>query len=113
MKRVVKPWGEELWLAHNELYALKIILLNKGTRSSLQYHQQKHETIYIDQGSVIASLEDSSGAMVEETLHAGAIIENPPFRKHRLTALEDTRLIEVSTPQLDDVVRVEDDYTRQ
>lgn len=113
MRRVEKPWGEELWLAHNELYALKIILLRKGTRSSLQYHRQKHETIYIDQGAVLATLEDDSGAMIEQTLHAGEIIENPPLRKHRLTALEDTRLIEVSTPQLDDVVRVEDDYVRQ
>ncbi len=112
MKQIVKPWGEELWLAHNELYACKIIRINKGTRTSLQYHLQKHETIYIDQGSVIATLEDENGNLVQSTLHAGAIIENVPLRKHRLEALEDTRLIEVSTPQLDDVVRVEDDYKR-
>jgi mannose-6-phosphate isomerase-like protein (cupin superfamily) len=112
MKRVEKPWGEELWLAHNELYACKIIRVNKGTRTSLQYHQQKHETIYIDQGSVIATLEDAAGNLVQSVLRAGDIIENKPYRKHRLEALEDTRLIEVSTPQLDDVVRVEDDYKR-
>jgi mannose-6-phosphate isomerase len=112
MKRVEKPWGEELWLAHNDLYACKIIRVNKGTRTSLQYHVQKHETIYIDQGSVIATLEDAEGKLVESVLRAGDIIENQPFRKHRLEALEDTRLIEVSTPQLDDVVRVQDDYHR-
>ena len=112
MKRVEKPWGEELWVAHNEFYAFKIIRVNIGTRTSLQYHQAKRETIYIDQGSVIATLEDAEGNLVQSVLRAGDIIENKPYRKHRLEALEDTRLIEVSTPQLDDVVRVEDDYRR-
>ena len=112
MKRVEKPWGEELWLAHNEHYACKIIRVNKGTRTSLQYHELKHETIYIDQGSVIATLEDAEGNLVQQVLKAGDLIENQPYRKHRLEALEDTRLIEVSTPQLGDVVRVEDDYKR-
>ena len=111
-KRVEKPWGEELWLAHNEAYAFKIIRLNKGARTSLQYHEQKRETIYIDQGAVVAELEDEHGNMVESILGAGDLIDNPPRRKHRLEALEDTRLIEVSTPHLDDVVRVEDDYER-
>ena len=112
MKKVEKPWGEELWIAHNELYALKIIRVNQGTRSSLQYHNQKHETIYIDQGIVKATLEDEDGQLVEQVLTAGAVIENKPGRKHRIEALEDARLIEVSTPHLDDVVRVEDDYRR-
>jgi quercetin dioxygenase-like cupin family protein len=112
MKRVDKPWGEELWVAHNDLYALKIIRVNKGTRSSLQYHAQKHETIYIDQGLVKATLEDESGALVEQIMRPGDVIVNPPNRKHRIEALEDTRLIEVSTPHLDDVVRVQDDFNR-
>jgi len=112
MKKVEKPWGEELWIAHNDLYALKIIRINKGTRSSLQYHNQKHETIYIDQGVVKATLEDESGQLIDQVLQAGAVIENKPGRKHRIEALEDVRLIEVSTPHLDDVVRVEDDYKR-
>ncbi len=112
MKKVEKPWGEELWIAHNDLYALKIIRVNKGTRSSLQYHNQKHETIYIDQGVVKATLEDENGQLVDQVLQAGAVIENKPGRKHRIEALEDARLIEVSTPHLDDVVRVEDDYKR-
>ena len=112
MKRVEKPWGEELWVAHNDLYALKIIRVNKGTRSSLQYHVQKHETIYIDQGVVKATLEDESGNLIEQVMRAGDVIENPPNRKHRIEALEDARLIEVSTPHLDDVVRVQDDFNR-
>jgi mannose-6-phosphate isomerase-like protein (cupin superfamily) len=112
MKRVEKPWGEELWVAHNESYALKIIRIAKGTRTSLQYHERKRESIYIDRGAVKAELEDASGRMVVSVLGAGEVIENEPLRKHRLEALEETRLIEVSTPHLDDVVRVEDDYRR-
>ena len=112
MKRVDKPWGEELWVAHNDAYVLKLIRLNKGTRTSLQYHVQKRETIYIDSGRVRAELDGADGRLETSILGAGDVIENPPYRKHRLEALEDTRLIEVSTPQLDDVVRVEDDYRR-
>ncbi len=112
MKRVEKPWGEEIWFAHNDLYAGKLIRMIKGTRSSLQYHRQKHETIYFLQGVARATLEDEGGALAERIVRAGDVIENPPLRKHRLEALEDIELIEVSTPHLDDVVRVEDDYRR-
>ncbi len=65
-----------------------------------------------DPDHVRYGLEDESGKLVEQILHPGDIIENKPYRKHRIEALEDTRLIEASTPQLDDVVRVEDDYVR-
>lgn len=112
MKRVEKPWGGEIWFAHNDLYAGKFIWMHKGARSSLQYHCQKHETIYIQQGSARATLEDETGQLVEQIVRAGDVIENKPGRKHRLEALEELQLIEVSTPQLDDVVRVEDDYQR-
>ena len=112
MKIVEKPWGRELWIAHTDRYALKIIEFKQGTRSSLQYHVQKHEHIYVDQGSLQVELESSTGVMEIYILKPGDIIENQPGRKHRVTALEDVRLIEVSTPELDDVVRVEDDYKR-
>ena len=112
MKRIEKPWGGELWFAHNDLYASKLIWIKQGTRSSLQYHKLKHETIYIQSGKAKATLEDENGQLVERILGPGDIIENLPMRKHRLEALEDVTLIEVSTPQLDDVVRVEDDYKR-
>ena len=112
MKRVEKPWGYEFWFAHNDLYAGKVIFMKQGTRSSLQYHNQKHETILIQSGKAKATLEDENGQMREHILGPGDIIENPPRRKHRMEALEDITLIEVSTPQLDDVVRVEDDYQR-
>jgi len=112
MKIVEKPWGRELWIAHTDRYALKIIEFNKGTRSSLQYHEEKHEHIYVDAGLLNVELENDQGEMESHQLRPGDVIENAPLRKHRVTALEDTRLIEVSTPELDDVVRVEDDYQR-
>ncbi len=112
MKIVEKPWGRELWVAVTDHYALKIIEFKKGSRSSLQYHRQKHEHIYVDSGVAQMEWENDQGQMETLILKAGDVVENKPGRKHRTTALEDARFIEVSTPQLDDVVRVQDDYNR-
>jgi len=112
-KEVTKPWGSELWVAVTEHYALKIITLKAGQRSSLQYHQRKHEHIYIDAGRVKAEFIGPEGTLVTEVCGPGTILENAPGQLHRLEALEDVRLIEVQTPHLDDVVRVEDDYQRR
>jgi mannose-6-phosphate isomerase len=112
VKTVEKPWGGEVWVAVTDQYALKIITINKGQRSSLQYHQKKHEHIYIDRGRVKAELEGPDGTLATHLCGPGTIIENAPGKRHRLEALEDTRLIEVQTPFLDDVVRVQDDYQR-
>lgn len=112
MKIVEKPWGREIWVAVSDEYALKIIEFNIGSRSSLQYHRQKHEHIYVETGTLQIEWENDQGQMETIVLKPGDVIENKPGRKHRVTALENVRLIEVSTPQLDDVVRVEDDYHR-
>jgi mannose-6-phosphate isomerase-like protein (cupin superfamily) len=112
MKIVEKPWGREVWIAHTDRYALKIIEFKKGSRSSLQYHVKKHEHIYVDAGVLQIEKENDEGKMDILILKAGDVIENKPGCKHRVTALDDVRLIEVSTPELDDVVRVEDDYNR-
>ncbi len=112
MQIVEKPWGRELWIAHTDKYALKIIEFRKGTRSSLQYHRVKQEHIYVESGALQMERENEDGEMVTLVLHPGDVVDNQPGRKHRVTALEDTRLIEVSTPELDDVVRVQDDYNR-
>jgi mannose-6-phosphate isomerase-like protein (cupin superfamily) len=113
MKIVEKPWGRELWIAHTDKYAFKIIEVRQGTRSSLQYHVQKHEHLYVDRGLLQIEWENDAGQMETLVLRPGDVIENKPGRKHRVTALEDVRLLEVSTPELDDVVRVEDDYDRK
>ncbi len=112
MHTVEKPWGREIWVAHTDRYALKIIEIRKGTRSSLQYHVKKHEHIYVDAGQLQMEWENERGEMEVLVLTAGQLVENKPGRKHRATALEDVRLIEVSTPELDDVVRVADDFGR-
>ena len=112
VREVNKPWGGELWVAVTEQYALKIISIKKGQRSSLQYHRKKHEHIYIDAGRVKAELEAPDGTLTTVVCGPGTIIENQPGKRHRLEALEDTRLIEVQTPFLDDVIRLADDYQR-
>jgi len=112
MKVVKKPWGQEIWVAHTDRYAFKIIDIKKGTRSSLQYHEKKHEHIYVEQGILQMEWENDAGQMETRTLRPGEVIENKPGRKHRAEAVEDVRLLEVSTPELDDVVRLEDDYSR-
>jgi len=109
---VEKPWGREVWIAHTDKYAMKLIEIRKGTRSSLQYHVAKHEHIYVDRGTLQMEWENEHGQMETVLLGPGDVIENRPGRKHRATAVEDVRLFEVSTPELSDVVRVEDDYHR-
>jgi mannose-6-phosphate isomerase len=113
MKIVEKPWGREIWVAVTDQYALKIIEFNKGARSSLQYHNQKHEHVYLDVGLLEMERQNDEGEMEVLTMKPGDVIENDPGRVHRVTALEDCRIIEVSTPHLDDVVRLEDDYNRK
>jgi len=112
MKVIEKPWGREIWLAHNDRYAFKLIEFKAGSRSSLQYHKHKHETIYVDKGRLEVEADNGHGQLVSAILGPGDIIENPPMRRHRVKAIEDVRIFEVSTPELDDVVRVEDDYGR-
>jgi mannose-6-phosphate isomerase-like protein (cupin superfamily) len=112
MTIVDKPWGREIWVAHTDRYAFKIIEIRKGTRSSLQYHVRKHEHIYVDSGVLQMEWENEAGEMLTLTLRPGDVIENKPGRKHQAMALEDVRILEVSTPELDDVVRVQDDYQR-
>lgn len=112
VKIVEKPWGREIWVAITNHYALKIIELNRDKRSSLQYHNVKSEHIYVDAG-VLQVEEEINGEMVTTVYHPGDVLYNPPGKKHRTQALENVRIIEVSTPEVDDVVRVEDDYGRK
>ncbi len=107
IKVVPKPWGRELWLVVNEHYAMKILEVKKGSRLSLQYHQKKHESMYIQSGAMKLTLNDKVFLKRE-----GDVIDITPGTKHRIEAVEDCRIFEVSTPHLDDVVRVEDDYGR-
>ena len=111
-RKTEKPWGYELLFAHTTKYAGKVIFVKKGHRLSLQYHEKKDETMYIYEGKALLEIEGSNGRMVSTVFQSGQRVRIPPLTKHRLKAIEDTTFFEVSTPELDDVVRVEDDYGR-
>ena len=112
-KYVEKPWGYEKWLAVTDNYALKEIFLKKGCRTSLQYHNIKEEHSYLLSGRLSIEEEDDSHNMITTVYGPGEIWHELPLAKHRVTALEDSVFVEVSTPHLDDVVRVEDDFKRE
>lgn len=109
---VPKPWGSELWFAHTERYAGKILRVRAGCRLSVQYHEQKDETSYVLSGRVIVSQGDSAEKMTTRELGPGESWRNAPGVVHTLEAVEDAEIVEVSTPQLEDVVRLEDRYGR-
>ncbi len=111
-RKTEKPWGFELLFAHTPEYAGKLIFIRKGHRLSLQYHKEKDETMYIYEGKARIEVEASDGQLVTSILQPGSCLRIPPLTKHRLEAIEDTTVFEVSTPELEDVVRLEDDYGR-
>jgi len=110
---VPKPWGEEIIYAHTARYAGKILMIRGGESLSLQYHRDKDESIYVFQGALRLVLQEGAGGAREErTLKAGDAVRLPPLMRHRMEALTDCTVLEVSTPELDDVVRLEDRYGR-
>ena len=111
-QRIPQPWGEEIRICDNDRYALRIFEIRKGARVSRHYHTRKIETLYVDAGSARYWIERPGEEPAELILRAGDVIEHHPFEIHRQEALEDLRLIEVCTPPMDDIVRIEDDYGR-
>ena len=121
MKKVLKPWGyEEIW-AETDKYVGKILTIRPGERLSLQYHEKKEETIYVLEG--VLKVWKSEGEKDYITLMPGDTFHVKPGQIHRFGAPEGsalrlfgkymaTKLIEVSTPELDDVIRIKDDYQR-
>ena len=112
MRRVDKPWGyEEIW-AETEKYVAKRMLIRAGQRMSLQYHEIKEETIYVASGLLV--LWEDKNDEEFRILKEGEIYHVKPKQIHRFGAdlTSDVVLIEVSTPELDDVVRLADDYNR-
>jgi quercetin dioxygenase-like cupin family protein len=110
---VEKPWGHELIWAHTDRYVGKVIVIEAGKRLSLQRHLVKDESILVMTGRLRLTLEDETGEIRVEELQAGDHRHVPTGRIHRYEAIERTELIEVSTPELDDVVRLEDDFGRE
>jgi mannose-6-phosphate isomerase len=111
--RVEKPWGHELIWAHTDRYVGKILVIETGRRLSLQRHEIKDETILVMSGRLRLTLEAEDGVIGQEELGAGGHRRVPTGRIHRYEAIERCELIEVSTPELDDVIRLEDDFGRE
>lgn len=108
MKRVNKPWGYELWFVHNNKYVGKIIFVKKGHRLSKQYHKKKHETHFTLEGKYIMEINGR-----KRVVKVGQTLEIFPGTVHRMHAkFCDAKIVEISTPEVWDVVRLEDDYGR-
>jgi mannose-6-phosphate isomerase-like protein (cupin superfamily) len=109
---VRKPWGWENRFAITDRYLGKVIHINRGEMLSLQYHRQKDETILIVEGVMDLQLEDEGGNVRTHRLAAGDSRRIMPGRKHRMVAVEECEFFEVSSPEIEDVVRLEDKYGR-
>jgi mannose-6-phosphate isomerase len=113
-RRVEKPWGWELIWADTELYVGKVLFILAGHSLSLQFHNEKDESWYVQDGRARLELGDVGQAVLnQEVIAAGSSFRYRPGTVHRVTAIEDTTILEVSTPHLDDVVRLEDRYGRE
>ncbi|RMG14958.1 MAG: cupin domain-containing protein [Deltaproteobacteria bacterium] len=111
-RRVEKPWGYEIIWAHTDRYVGKVLHIEAGRRLSYQYHQRKEETLRVQSGRMCLTYDEGAGPRQIE-MGPGAVFHVRPGTKHRMEALTDVDVIEVSTPELDDVVRLADDYGRE
>ena len=113
-RKVEKPWGHELIWAETERYVGKVLFVKAGESLSLQFHRIKDESWLVQSGRAKLELGSAGDALLdEEVIAAGAVFRFRPGTVHRISAIEDTTIVEVSTPELDDVVRLEDRYGRE
>ena len=112
IRRVEKPWGFEIWWAHTDQYAGKLLHVEQGHRLSLQYHQHKDESSYLLAGCVRLSKGAGIDQLATTLMNPGDCWRTRPGEVHTLEALEPSKILEASTPQLEDVIRLMDDYGR-
>ncbi|MEW5990715.1 MAG: cupin domain-containing protein [Chloroflexota bacterium] len=112
-RRVEKPWGHEIIWAQTDRFVGKILVIETGRRLSFQYHEVKDEWIRVLSGRLLLTLEDEVGEVGQRELGPGDGARVAPRRRHRYEAIERAELVEVSTPELLDVVRLEDDFGRE
>jgi mannose-6-phosphate isomerase-like protein (cupin superfamily) len=112
MKRIEKPWGFEEIITLNDRYCFKRLFLKAGHKTSLQYHASKHETMYFLSGKAWLEIHSGEGAVDRRVVGSGDFAEVRPLTVHRVFAEEDTYYVEASTPEIQDVVRLQDDYQR-
>ena len=108
-----KPWGKEELLEHNEKYMFKRLTMHKGHRCSIQYHEKKRETVYVLSGRLKVYIGDKVENLDTIILEPNDDLTLEPFKIHRMEAIEDCVYLESSTPELEDVIRLKDDYNRQ
>ena len=112
-KLIEKPWGSEEILELNGKYCMKRLMMKEGHQCSLQYHQLKHETFIVLSGKLLFSYGASASKLTHMEMLPGQHYTVPPMMVHRMKALEDSIYLEASTPELSDVVRLEDSYSRK
>ena len=112
MKIIEKPWGREEVIEINEHYMFKKLTMWKGHRCSLQYHNQKKETIYVLSGQLKIYSGPSENELTVKIYSSNDTITLLPGTIHRMEGVEDCIYLEASTPQMEDVVRIQDDYNR-
>lgn len=112
MRRVEKPWGHELVWAETERYVAKILFIKQGHKLSRQYHEVKDETLLVESGEMDLEI-GPVGSIETRRMRQGDVYHVRPGTIHRMIAASDVRVFEVSTPELDDVVRLEDVYGRE
>ncbi|TVR63331.1 MAG: cupin domain-containing protein [Gemmatimonadales bacterium] len=111
-RKVEKPWGHEIIWAHTDRYVGKILFVRAGEAMSLQFHEVKDETLHLLDGEIRLEVGRAPRALESCDLKAGESIHIRPGLLHQITALTDCRILEASTPELDDVVRIRDRYGR-
>ena len=112
-RRVDKPWGWELVWAETDAYVGKLLFVRAGESLSLQYHETKEESWLVREGRATLELGEPGGELDASEIAPGDTFHFRPGTVHRLTAVEDTLVVEVSTPELDDVIRLDDAYGRE
>lgn len=110
--RVEKPWGFELRWAITDRYAGKVLHVNRGEALSLQYHERKDEYMYLTSGVLDMEIGGPDGELTKHRMQVGDTLHITPGTRHRLIAIEDAEIFEVSTAELDDIVRIQDRYGR-
>jgi mannose-6-phosphate isomerase len=111
--KVPKPWGHEIIWAKSDRYVGKILHINAGQELSVQYHNRKDETIYLLSGEMSYRVRGAGNDLEDVLLNIGESFRNTPGTIHQMVAVTDCDVLEVSTPDLDDVVRLSDKYGRE
>lgn len=113
MNKINKPWGYEVIIEHNEKYVMKKLKMNKGHKCSIQYHEKKKETVYVLSGKLKVYIGDKMEILDGIILEPHDTITIEPYKIHRMEAIEDSVYLEASTPELEDVIRLKDEYGRK